>query len=67
MTPLVGASTVSPTIAQCSEQARYCEWYASHANDEGDRKYLLRKARDWRRLGAKKELDIRWPAAKAAA
>jgi hypothetical protein len=65
--PLVGASTMSPTIAECSEQARYCEWYAANTSDESDRRYLLRKARDWRRLAAKKELDIQWAAAKTAA
>jgi hypothetical protein len=58
---------MSPTIAQCSEQARYCEWYAAQTKDEEERKYLLQKARDWKRLAAKKELDIRWAAAKAAA
>ena len=58
---------MSPTNAECAEQARYCEWYAANTQDERDRKYLLRKAGDWKRLAAKKELDIRWAAAKTAA
>jgi len=58
---------MSPTIAECAAQARYCEWYAAHTQDEKDRKYLIRKAGDWKRLAAKKELNIRWAAAKAAA
>ena len=59
---------MSPTIAECAEQARYCEWYAAHTRDEKERKYLIRKAGDWKRLVAKKkELHVRWAAAKAAA
>ena len=50
---------MSPTNAECAEQARYCEWYAANTQDERNRKYLLRKAGDWKRLAAKKELDIR--------
>ena len=55
-----------PTIAECLEHARYCEWYAARTHDEGDRKFLLRKAKDWTKLAIKKELEIR-AAAKAAA
>jgi hypothetical protein len=55
------------TIAECAEQAPYCEWYAANTQDERDRKFLLRKAGDWKRLAAKEELDIRWAAAKTAA
>jgi hypothetical protein len=58
---------MSLTISECLKQARYCEWYAAQTNDEQDRKYLLRNARDWTKLAAKKELDIRWAAAKSAA
>jgi len=58
---------MSPTIAECAEQACYGEWYVANTLDERDRKYLLRKAGDWKRLAAKKELDIRWAAAKTAA
>jgi len=64
--PNRGWTSMSLTIAECAMQARYCEWYAARTQDEGDRKYLLRKARDWKRLAAKKEMNIRW-AAKAAA
>jgi hypothetical protein len=48
-------------------QARYCEWYAARTQDEGDRKYVLKKAKDRKRLAAEKEVNIRWAAAKAAA
>ena len=40
---------MSPTIAECLEHARQCEWYAARTNDEEDRKFLLRKARIGRR------------------
>jgi hypothetical protein len=40
------------------EHARQCEWYAARTNDEGDRKFLLRKAKHWTKLAAKKELEI---------
>ena len=55
-----------PTIEECLEHARQCEWYAARTNDEEDRKFLLRKAKDWTKLAIKKELEIR-AAAKAAA
>ena len=58
---------MSPTTAECLEQARYCEWYAANTDDEQDRKYLLRKARDWTKLAYKKELEIRWAVAKTTA
>ena len=47
------------------KRARQCEWYAARTNDEGDRKFLLRKAKDWTKLAIKKELEIR-AAARAA-
>ena len=47
------------TIAECLEHARQCEWYAARTNDEQDRKFLLRKAREWTKLAIKKELEIR--------
>ena len=49
---------MSPTIAECLEHARQCEWYAARTNDEEDRKFLLRKAKDWTKLAIKKELEI---------
>ena len=36
---------MSPTIEECLERARQCEWYAARTNNEGDRKFLLQKAR----------------------
>jgi hypothetical protein len=50
---------MSPTTAECLEHARYCEWYAAHTNDDGDRKFVLRKAMDYRMLAIRKELEIR--------
>ena len=57
---------MSPTIADCLEHARQCEWYAAHTNDEEDRKFLLRMAKHWKKLAAEKELDIRASARVAA-
>jgi hypothetical protein len=56
---------VSPTIAECLEHARQCEWYAARTKDEEDRKFLLRKAKDWTKLAIKKEPEVR-AAAKTA-
>jgi hypothetical protein len=33
---------MSPTIAECLEHARQCEWYAARTGDEADRKFLLK-------------------------
>jgi hypothetical protein len=55
-----------PTIAECLEHARYCAWYAAQTNDEGERDFVLRKARDWTHLAVKKALEVR-AAAKTAA
>jgi hypothetical protein len=58
---------MSPTtIEDCLENARKCEWYAARTDNEADRKFLLRKAKDWTKLAIKKELEIR-AAAKSAA
>jgi hypothetical protein len=57
---------MSPTIEECLERARQCEWYAARTNDEGDRKFLLRKSKDWTKLAIKKELEIRASARAAA-
>ena len=43
---------MSPTIAECLEHARQCEWYAARTNDEEDRKFLLRRAKHWTKLAA---------------
>jgi hypothetical protein len=58
---------MSPTIADCLEHARQCEWYAARTDDKEDRKFLLRKAKQWTKLAAKKELEIRAAAKTAAA
>jgi hypothetical protein len=50
---------MSPTISECLEHARQCKWYAARTGDEGDRKFLLRKANDWTKLAREKELEIR--------
>jgi hypothetical protein len=55
---------MSPTIEECLEHARQCEWYAEHTNDEEDRKFLLRMAKHWKKLAAEKELQA---SARAAA
>ena len=57
---------MSPATAECLEHARQCEWYAARTNDEEDRKFLLRKAKDWTKLAFKKELEIRASAKTAA-
>ena len=57
---------MSPSIAECLEHAHQCEWYAVRTGDEKDRRFLLRKAKDWKKLAIRKELEIR-AAAKTAA
>jgi len=64
--PMAGVHAMSPTIAECLENARECEWYAAHTDNEDDRQFLLRKRRDWMRLAGKKELEIRVSARIAA-
>jgi len=46
---------MSPTIAECLEHARQCEWYAARTNDEGD----LWRAQQWTKLAQEKELEVR--------
>jgi hypothetical protein len=48
------------------EHARQCEWYAARTNDEGDRKFLLRKAKQWTKLVREKEIELRASARTAA-
>jgi hypothetical protein len=50
---------VLPTITECLEHARQCEWYAAHTSDEEDRKFLLRRAKHWTKLAVEEELEIR--------
>ncbi len=54
------------TIAECLENARECEWYAAHTGNEEDRKFLLRKAKEWTKKAVEKELEIRASARIAA-
>ena len=57
---------MSPTIAECLEHARQCEWYATRTSDEEDRKFLFRKGKEWTKPAIKKELEIRASARAAA-
>jgi hypothetical protein len=50
---------MSPTIEECLDHARQCEWYAAHTNHEEDRKFLLRMAKHWKKLAAEKERPLR--------
>jgi hypothetical protein len=47
-----------PTIAECVENARQCEWYAGRTKNEEDRKFLLRMAKQWTKFAAEKEREI---------
>jgi hypothetical protein len=49
---------MSPTIAECLEHVRQCGW-AARTKDEADRRFLLRNAKQWQKLAAEKELEIR--------
>jgi hypothetical protein len=57
---------MSPTIAECLEHVRQCEWYAARTNDEKDRQYLTRMAKHWKKLASEKEQEIRATARAAA-
>ena len=59
-------ASMSPTIDECLEHARQCEWYAAHTNHEEDRKFLLRMAKHWKKLAAEKEQEVRASARAAA-
>ena len=48
---------MSPTIEECLKRACQCEWYAARTNNEGDRKFLLRKAKDWTKVAIKKNTN----------
>ena len=58
---------MSPTIEDCLANARRCEQDAAQTKDQAERKRLLREARDWNRLAAKKGLDVTWAAGKKLA
>jgi hypothetical protein len=57
---------MSPTFAECLEHARQCERYAARTNDEWDRKFLIRRAQQWTKLGQQKEIELRASARTAA-
>jgi hypothetical protein len=57
---------MSPTIEECLDHARQCDWYAAHTNNEEDRKFLLRMAKHWTKLAREKEREIRASARAAA-
>jgi hypothetical protein len=57
---------MSPTIAECFEHVRQCEWYAARTSDEADRNFLLKSAKQWKKLATEKELEIRGSARAAA-
>ena len=42
---------MSPTVAECLEHARQCEWYAARTNDDADREFLRWRAQQWTKLG----------------
>ena len=50
---------MTPTIAECAENARQCRWYASKTNKVEERKFLLRMAKRWTELAAEKEREVR--------
>ena len=54
------------TIAECAENARQCEWYASKTNNLEERKFLLRMAKHWKRMAAEKERELLKAARSAA-
>jgi hypothetical protein len=62
----VGVFSMSPTVAECLEHVRQCEWYADRTSDEADRKFLLKSAKQWKKLAVEKELEIRASARAAA-
>jgi hypothetical protein len=47
------------TIFECIDNANQCDWYAARTHSEEDRKFLLRKAKDWRKLAAEREVEVR--------
>jgi hypothetical protein len=57
---------MSSTIEECSVHARQCEWYAARTNDEGDRKFLIRRAQQWTKLAKQKEIELKASARTAA-
>jgi hypothetical protein len=48
---------MSPTVAECLEHARQCEWYAARTSNEADRKFLLWRAQELKKLVEQKEQE----------
>ena len=48
---------MSPTVTECLEHARQCEWYAARTNNEADRRFLLWRAELWTKLAREKEQE----------
>jgi hypothetical protein len=63
---MCGDCVMSPTIPECLEHARQCEWYAARTNDEANRKFLLWRAQQWTKLAQEKEIELRASARTAA-
>ena len=59
-------ASMSPTIEECLEHARQCQWYAAHTNHKEDRKFLLRMAKHWTKLAREKEQEVRTSVRSAA-
>jgi hypothetical protein len=54
---------MSPTIAECLEHARKCEWYAVRTNDEADQKFLLWRAQELKKRAEEMEREATQSAA----
>jgi hypothetical protein len=52
---------MSPTIAECLEHARQCEWYAARTKDEADRKFLLWRAQELKKRAEELEREAKTP------
>ena len=57
---------MSPTVTECLEHARQCEWYAARTNNEADSKFLLWRDEQWMKRAREKELETRASARPAA-
>jgi hypothetical protein len=51
-------AVMTVTIAECAENARQCEWYASKTKNAEERQFLLRMAKHWKKLAAEKEREV---------
>jgi hypothetical protein len=50
---------MSPTVEDCLEHARQCEWYTARTNYEEDRRFLLWRAEQWTKRAQEEELKAR--------